>query len=72
MSMENKCRENCPRLAQAQIPTPTDIQKKNKKKNGLMRIGLKISRHGVVTMIFRKPFPIIGLLMEGKIGIAPG
>ena len=31
-----------------------------------MRIGLKISRHGVVTMIFRKPFPIIGLLMEGK------
>ena len=37
-----------------------------------MRIGLKISRHGVVTMIFRKPFPIIGLLMKGDSGIAPG
>ena len=27
MSMKNKRRENCPRLAQAQIPMPTDIQK---------------------------------------------
>ena len=66
---KDKRRKNCSRLAQAQIPMPTDIQKNGK---WLMRIGLKYQGMVVVTMMFGKPIPIIGFLMKGDSGIAPG
>ena len=48
---------------------PTDIQKNGK---WLMRVGLKYQGMMVVTMMFWKPIPILGFLMKGDIGIAPG